>query len=292
MLGPRTQVSLEHGSQPLFVETDELLLGQALLELALNGEDAMPGGGMLMISVDRVNISPIELVKHPARRLGEFARIRVADTGDGIAPGVRDSLFEPFSNSADIIKNTGLGLTLVSTVVEQHQGWIECDSHEGHGGQFDLFIPVVGVPETEESTSAPPAARIPRDAVQTILLADPSADIRESGQSVLQEEGYRVLLAVDGVQALAIARQERERINLAILDLDLPRLPTPIVLDRLVELDPDIRVLLISNYIAEDFTEARGHTRAVLVKPFSRRELVASVRRALATAEHETSGKQ
>jgi signal transduction histidine kinase len=118
-----------------------LLLGQAILELALNAHDVMPHGGQVSIELKNLEIDQIHLPDHPNGRAGTFVRLRITDSGPGMKPAVRARIAEPGFTTKDEGHATGLGLTLVFAIVEQHRGWIECSSHSGRGTRFDIYIP-------------------------------------------------------------------------------------------------------------------------------------------------------
>ncbi len=123
------------------VAADELLLGQALVELALNAQDAMPHGGQLTFETENITLGEDDLPAHPQRRAGDFVRLRVRDTGGGMRPDVRAHLFEPCFSTKKSGHSAGLGLSLVFAAVEQQHGWIECASQTDEGTQLDLFLP-------------------------------------------------------------------------------------------------------------------------------------------------------
>ena len=285
-----SRVRVTHASAPAIwpVYADEQLLGQAVLELAMNAQQAMRQGGQLTIELDNVALAAEDLAKHPEGQAGEFVRLRLGDTGRGISATVRDQMFEPFANIAAWNSGRGLGMALVLAVAEQHHGWVECHSQVGRGTRVDLFLPRHGM-ETPAANplsvdNPSPAKRKPRGAKTTILLADGDPLVRDVGQRILEAEDYRVLLAEDGGQAIAAYREAEERIDLAILDLNMPRLTAYVVMERLLEIDPDARVLFSGGYFTEDHMTVAdaGHTLGVIAKPFSPREFVEAVRQAVA----------
>ncbi len=123
------------------VPADELMLGQAILELALNAQDAMPEGGQVRVELENVTIDQPQLASHPDGRHGKFVCMSFSDTGPGMKPAVRARISEPGFTTKDEGRAAGLGLALVFAVVEQHCGWIECASHAGQGTRFDLYLP-------------------------------------------------------------------------------------------------------------------------------------------------------
>jgi two-component system cell cycle sensor histidine kinase/response regulator CckA len=280
LLNSRIQVKFVPGADLWPVHADETLLGQAIFELSANAQDAMRQGGQLTLELANLTLPEAELANHPEGQAGQFVRLRISDTGRGIPAALRDQLFEPFFNNTSWNKGRGLGMEIVSVVAEQHDGWGECQSQVGRGTQFDLYLPRHGIVTPVEP--APPVARKPHGVQTAILIADGDPLVRDVGRRILEGQGYRVLLAKDGGQAVAVYRDEKERIDLAILDLNLPRLTAYVVLERLLEIDPDARVLFSGAYFTDEITEAEGHTLSVIAKPFSQDELVEAVRRALA----------
>jgi two-component system cell cycle sensor histidine kinase/response regulator CckA len=285
LLNSRIQVKFVPRADLWPVHADESLLGQAIFELAANAQDAMRQGGQLTVELANVTLPEAELASHPEGQAGQFVRLRVRDTGWGIAAALREQLFEPFSSNMSWSKGRGLGMEIVSVVAEQHHGWGECQNQVGRGTQFDLYLPRHGI-ETPVETAPPvaPAARKPRGAQPTILLADGDPLVRDVGRRILEGQGYRVLLAEDGGHAIAVYREEKERIDLAILDLNIPRLTAYVVLERLLEIDPEARVLLTGGYVTEERSANADDTHivGVIAKPFSQDELIAAVRGALA----------
>jgi CheY-like chemotaxis protein len=166
------------------------------------------------------------------------------------------------------------------SVVNQLHGWVDFESHVNRGTQFDLYFPRYGAEMSTEAEVV--SSEKVQEATPVLLLCDGDPMVREVGRRILEGEGYQVLLAVDGVQAIAKYRQAKSRIDLVILDLNIPRLSAYSVLERLLEFDHDVRVLFSGGFFAEDLTSYRGHTMGVVAKPYRRQELVEMARRALA----------
>jgi signal transduction histidine kinase len=140
-LDERIIVAYHPAADLWLVAADELLLGQSLVELALNAGDAMPQGGQLTLEVENVTLAEADLPAHPPRRVGQFVRLRVRDTGRGMQPAVRAHLFEPCFSTKKSGQGAGLGLSLVFAAIEQQHGWIECTSQVDQGTQLDLYLP-------------------------------------------------------------------------------------------------------------------------------------------------------
>ena len=154
------------------------------------------GGGRLFLETANVVLDAPAIRLHLDARTGEFVRLRVVDTGDGIAPDVQSRIFEPFFTTKAPGKGTGLGLAMVFGIVKQHQGWIDYHSEVKQGTRFDIYLPRCMLrPECQAAPTAEPA---PHDGSETILLADDEPMIRNLGRTILERYGYHVFLAEDG----------------------------------------------------------------------------------------------
>jgi two-component system cell cycle sensor histidine kinase/response regulator CckA len=270
-------------------------ISQVLMNLCLNARDAMPDGGTLTIETTNAEVDAAHARRVAAARAGAFVRLTVADTGHGIAPGIRDRIFEPFFTTKELGKGTGLGLALAHGIVTQHQGWIEVESGPGRGARFEIYLPRIAAAEnrgqrTEDrgqrtegskaslsSVVCPPSSGLP-----TILLVDDEPMIRTLGRTILEDKGYRVLLAADGAEAVEVYRRELGRVDLVILDLSMPRLNGRDACRQLIQIDPQVRVLLSSGY-APDTAGAmeEAGVQGFVAKPYRPADLAAAVRTAL-----------
>jgi PAS domain S-box-containing protein len=280
-IDPRIRVETRTRPDLWTVRADQAQLNQVLMNLCLNARDAMPEGGRLLLETDPFVPDEEYLRLHLDARPGEFVRLRVRDTGYGIPPEIRPRIFEPFFTTKDTGKGTGLGLAMVFGIVKQHRGWIDCDSVVHEGTTFDLYLPRY-VGQEAGGASAPDTSRPAPAGKETILLVDDEPMIRQLGTMILERQGYGVLLASDGVEALEVYRQNRGKIDLVILDLTMPRLSGRDTFKRLVEMDPGIRVLFSSGYSAEhipatEFSQVLGF----LNKPYRADELAAKLRATL-----------
>ncbi len=268
------------------VLADAALVNQAVVNLCLNARDAMPDGGTLTIRAAAVRVGEGETVRHPDARPGEFVRLTVADTGQGMPADVRARIFEPFFTTKPIGHGTGLGLPMVHGIVQQHSGWIECETAPGRGTRFDLYLPRATAPaaprpaDRRNSTPAPDVDTPPPVGARTVLLVDDEDMIRCLGRSVLEQAGYRVLEAHDGADAVDLFRREHDHIDLVILDLTMPRLSGRDAFRSMTAIAPEARVLFSSGYSSDDLSDVTGAV-GLLAKPYRPQELVTAVRRAL-----------
>jgi PAS domain S-box-containing protein len=288
-IDPRITVEVQAVPKLGLVRADPAQMTQILMNLCLNARDAMPEGGRLLVETDQMTLTEEDVRLRLDARPGEFVRLRVSDTGSGMAPEVRARIFDPFFTTKGPGKGTGLGLAMVFGIVKQHQGWVECYSEVGKGTRFDIYLP-------REAEVAPAAAAIapapgPSGGSETILLADDEAMIRSLGGNILRQYGYRVLLADDGLEAVETYERERGHIDLVILDLTMPRLNGRDALRRILDIDPGARVILASGYSTEHLNEwEEAHILGFLRKPFRVMEFAEAVRVALdRSAEREPS---
>jgi PAS domain S-box-containing protein len=265
------------------VQADPAQIREAVLNICVNGQEAMPRGGRLTLTTENVVLTDEHLHEHPQATPGEFVRLRIQDTGPGIAPEVRSRIFEPFFTTKEQGQGSGMGLALAFGIIEQHHGWIECTSTAGQGTCFDIYLPRYSHP------LMPPPAPVPisktqRNSTTTILLADDEPMLRELGRTILENQGYQVFLAEDGMQAVEIFQRERHLIDLVILDLTMPRLSGNDACRRMLEIDPGVRVLFSSGYFAEELAEGEDRIIDFIKKPYRQEALVKTVRAALEQA--------
>jgi PAS domain S-box-containing protein len=265
---------------PGHVLADAGQLNQVLMNLCLNAKDAMPDGGRLLLETARVVLDADYARLHPEGRAGEFVRLRVSDTGHGIAPEARARIFEPFFTTKGPGKGTGLGLAMVFAIVKRHQGWIDCYSEPGQGARFDIYLPRFVADDVSAPAAAPATPSL--HGRETILLADDEPVLRDLGRAILERHGYRVLLAEDGFQAVEMYRQDPDRIDLVILDLTMPHLSGRAACKLIREIDPAARVLLASGYPADHATQDEHEgILGFIGKPYRPEELATTVRAAL-----------
>jgi PAS domain S-box-containing protein len=286
-IDPRIEVEVRGVDHLWSVRADPSQMNQILMNLCLNARDAMPGGGRLVIETANVVLDEQFARLRVHARPGEYVRLRVEDTGEGMPQHVLQHIFEPFFTTKEPGKGTGLGLAMVFGIVQQHHGWIDCSTEVAKGTRFDIYLPRESAvrerpPSYHASLSTealqPPCYR----GAETILLVDDEPLIRNLGRTILESYGYAVLLAEDGQDALEIYAQQGEAIDLVILDLTMPRLSGRDAFRQLLQIDPNVRVLFASGYAAEQVADA-GSDRVLgfVGKPYPPQELAQCVRTAL-----------
>jgi signal transduction histidine kinase/DNA-binding response OmpR family regulator len=250
------------------VKADPAQLEQVLFNLAANARDAMPSGGRLTIESANVELAADAPDAHPLAPPGRYVRMTVTDTGVGMDPATKAHLFEPFFTTKEPGKGTGLGLATVWGVVRQAGGHVAVDSAPTRGAQFRVYLPRTDEPVVP--THMPTTTRVPAG-TQTILLAEDDDAVRALTHHVLRKEGYKVLEAGHGAEALRLAEEHGGPIHLLVTDVIMPGMSGRQLADRLAAERPGLKVLYLSGYVDEAITRHgidAGKT-ALLTKPFS-----------------------
>jgi two-component system, cell cycle sensor histidine kinase and response regulator CckA len=253
---------------------------QVILNLAVNARDAMPSGGKLIFSTANVDLIAEQLLGHPESKPGPYVLLAVSDNGCGMSKSTQARIFEPFFTTKGT-KGTGLGLATVFGIVKQSRGKIEVVSEPGHGTTFRIFFPQVA--ESVSSALCPP--RVPESlrGSETILLAEDEEGVRTLTRHLLQENGYTVLEAPSGAEAIRICEIQGNMIDLLITDVVMPRMSGRELADQLIVKWPEIKVLYVSGYTDDAIIQHgvfHDQTR-FLQKPFSPAGLALKVREVL-----------
>ncbi|MBI2503633.1 MAG: GAF domain-containing protein [Candidatus Latescibacteria bacterium] len=258
------------------VQADASQLEQVLLNLYLNARDTLAEVERAAPCIrTTLRLAEWSAVPGPAAR--SHVVIEVADNGAGMDPQTLERIFEPFFTTKEVGSGTGLGLATAYGILQQHQGRIECASQPGVGTTFSLYLPVLSVEPAGAGRAEEASALV--GGSETLLIIDDEELVRRSAAQLFVGLGYRVLEAQDGQGGLEICRQHQGRIDLVLLDLSMPGLPSREVLARLKALDPQVKVVLFTGY-APDKEHFQGAID-VVGKPFSIRQLAQAVRRAL-----------
>ena len=263
------------------VKADHGQLEQVVMNLAVNARDAMPDGGKVVITTSNVVLDDAWTRSHPGSKAGDFVMLSVADTGTGIDSETLAHIFEPFFTTKERGKGTGLGLATVYGVVKQSGGYVWVESALGKGTAFEIYLPRI-----EELVSVPePVAPIVEAfrGAETILLVEDADALRKLTHMLLEQHGYRVLVAANGAAALQLVEQKPERINLLLTDVIMPGLNGRALAGRLELLQPGLKILYMSGY-TDDAIMDHGVLESgthLLHKPFSEENLIRKVREVL-----------
>lgn len=254
---------------------------QVLMNLCVNARDAMPEGGTLTVETRNVHMDEATATANGSgAKPGRYVLISVADTGCGMDELTLERVFEPFFTTKAVGHGTGLGLATVYGIVQQHDGFINVSSHLGAGTTFEIYLPA-----KEAQVEGPvPAEQEPlRGGHETILLAEDEEQVRIVAVRYLQEAGYTVISASNGEEALRKFAQNRDSIDLLLLDVVMPRMGGPALLEEVRQQRPDIPCLFASGYsesaLHVNFVLRTGLT--LIQKPYRRDDLLRLVRRML-----------
>jgi signal transduction histidine kinase/CheY-like chemotaxis protein len=259
-------------------------LEQVIMNLVVNARDAMPGGGRVTVTTDRLILDDEFCLMHPGLKPGPYAVLSVGDTGTGMTPEVQARIFEPFFTTKEKGRGTGLGLATVYGIVKQSGGAVIVESEPGRGTRFRIPLPEasrqVTVPEGAKAQPRGPGRGRGRE---TILLVEDEEVVRSLVSEVLRAHGYEVLEAADGEEALERVRQREGPLHLVVTDLVMPRVSGGELARTLRRDHAGLKVLLVSGYSDRevDPESLAGPGSAFLQKPFSPADLTRKVRELL-----------
>ena len=289
LIGDHVQLSVTLHPSSTQVRIDPGLWSQVLLNLAINARDAMPQGGHLGISTQEIEIPGGQ--GRSERPAGRYVQLSIADTGSGMSPDVRHHIFEPFFTTKPVGKGTGLGLAVVHGIVAQAGGFIDVDTSPGSGTTFKIQVPLVSDTADVQAVADPPTPS--RGAMsawshdeprrETVLIVEDSESVRELIDAALRPQGFTVLLANDGHEALRVLERHEGHVDLLISDLQMPGVNGPHVARTARTRYPHLKALYISGQLDDGrmSTEEVGDHHAFLRKPFSLTTLNQTVRKLL-----------
>ena len=319
LIGKDIELRVVHGSSLGRVKADPSQIEQVILNLAVNSRDAMPDGGTLTIETRDVELDENDSRNHQGVPAGRYVMLAVSDTGDGMDTETQARIFEPFFTTKAPGKGTGLGLATVYGVVKHSDGWIWVDSEPGRGTTFKIYLPRVDESRVEEFgveepavesrlkeskpkqspqeikvreskieplssflKTAPSVSSAPKG-TETVLVVEDQDGIRDIVRESLRRNGYKVLIAVDGNEALQMASSYPDPIHLLVTDLVMPNIGGRELAQRLTPQRPAMKILFMSGYSEHSALdiEETGASATVLQKPFSLDALARSVRRVL-----------
>ena len=261
-------------------EADPTQIEQVLMNLCLNARDAMPQGGRLVIETRNAEIGEEHCRERPFAKPGKYVLLSVSDTGVGMDSATAERIFEPFFTTKEMGRGTGLGLATVYGIVKQHNGFIYVYSEPGKGTSFRVYL--VAEAGAHEGREIKREERLLRG-TETILLADDHEGLGESAREMLQRLGYETILAHDGLEALQRFNANRDRIDLLLLDVVMPKLSGPEVYAQITALKPDAKVIFTTGYTSEaaSLMSLTQNGAVLLQKPYSIAALSQAVRAAL-----------
>jgi len=260
------------------VEIDQAQIEQVLVNLYVNAQQAMPGGGELTLKTRNVTLDEA-YVRNYKVKPGNYVMVSVTDTGMGIDERTKERIFEPFFTTREMGRGRGLGLASAYGIIRGHQGIINIYSEEGEGTTFNLFLPATDKAAVKETV--PPKGLL--EGSETILFVDDEDVIIDVNREILESLGYKVVAAKSGQEAIEIYRKLRGKIGLVILDMIMPGMDGEATYDSLRKINDDVRVILSSGYSKNEQAKAilEKGCQAFIQKPFSISDLSMTIRQVL-----------
>ncbi len=279
MIGEKIIISLQLDPRLWQIKADPGQIGQIMLNLAINARDAMPAGGTLTITTANVEVSASETRRHLNVTPGQYVQVTVTDTGLGINADMLENIFDPFFTTKPTGEGTGLGLAMVHGMVTQNGGYIWVESAPNQGTSFKIHFPRAG--------NGPASALMPESretgGQETILLVEDDEMVRNLSAQVLHAQGYTVLIAANGSEALSLLKNRGTApIDLLLTDVVMPEMSGPELAEALKTFYPKLKVMLMSGY--SDTVQTIERPYEFLAKPFSATVLNRRVRNLLDAA--------
>lgn len=266
------------------IKADKTQIDQIIMNLSINARDAMPQGGKITLETNKIYLDEDYANRHIEVKPGNYVMLKVSDTGWGMDEETVSHIFEPFFTTKDQEMGTGLGLSTVYGIVKQSEGYIDVQSKLGHGTTFKIYFP-----STNETIELP---KLPKSSVasaklqagwETILLVEDEESVWDLVCEVLKENGYTVLAAHNGNEAISICKQHKERIDLMLTDMVMPQMSGVTLAEKLKPTHSEMKVLYMSGYTGDDVV-SRGLLKTgtpFLKKPFSPETLLRKIRELL-----------
>jgi PAS domain S-box-containing protein len=265
------------------VKGDAQQIEQVIMNLVSNAADAIDGEGRISVETRNVHVNN-EICHFCGEPFsGDFVRINVSDTGQGMDEKTMTSIFDPFFTTKEIGAGTGLGLSTVYGISKSHGGHVFCSSTPQEGSTFFVYLPAFeAAPPAEESREAG-VQHTSEKGHETVLIVDDEKDIRRISGRILENNGYRVMTAGSGEEALDVFKEDGDRIQLVILDLGMPGMGGRKCLEELMKIDPEVKVLVSSGYIQDEYDMKTGLDGAsgFIPKPFKQEEMINTIKKIL-----------
>ena len=243
---------LSTGELPVMVDVGQI--DQVLMNLAANARDAMTEGGHLVIQTDAVNIDSRYAEAHFFDNTGMYAVLTVSDTGVGMDQVTKENIFEPFFTTKEVGKGTGLGLSMVYGIIEQHNGNINVYSEVGKGTTFRIYLPLT---QTKGEALSKPIQTLPAGKGETIIIAEDEPQVREIMRFLLQENGYKIIEAENGEDAVRKFKENIGTVPLVLLDVIMPVKNGREAYEEIKGIEPGIKTIFMSGY-TDDIISKNG----------------------------------
>lgn len=287
IIGEDITIRYELAKESLVVFADRTSMEQMIMNLVVNAKDAIEGGGTITIRTEKVFFNESHLSEMPGATVGPCLRFSVIDTGIGMPPEVQAHIFEPFFTTKSDEKGSGLGLSVVYGIVQQHKGWIRVKSKVNEGSTFEIYLPLSAVPSFEKKTRRKEISSLPKGKGERILVVEDETNLSRFVEKALSRHGYAVFTARNEKETKEIFQKEKGHFHLIFCDVVLPDVTGVELVDQLLEQNPKMRVLLTSGYIDQrlpiECIQEKGYP--FLQKPYTLEMLLQKVRECLEEGE-------
>jgi PAS domain S-box-containing protein len=239
----------------LIVMADKGQIEQVLMNLVTNAKDAMPRGGTLTIEVSPAVMDQSFVHAHGCGEPGKYACVSVSDTGHGMDEEISKRIFEPFFTTKEVGKGTGLGMSIIYGIIQQHNGCVTVHSEKQRGTTFKIYLPRIA--EKIDEAHVTRGVESPPGGTETVLLVEDDGTVRELHKMILEEAGYRVVEAVDGQDALDKFMERMAEVDIVVTDVVMPKTDGKTLYEEIGKIRPDMKVLFMSGY-TKDIVLERG----------------------------------
>ena len=286
LVGENIVLSIDLSPSLSRVKADPGQIEQVIVNLVVNSRDAMPDGGRITIATADADLSSAYAAAHPEVVPGPYVLLSVTDTGQGMSDDAQAHLFEPFFTTKERGKGTGLGLPTVYGIVQQSGGHIRVNSAAEHGSTFLVYLPRVEAPQDGATGTDRPLLPHPSPGTETVLLAEDEEVVRRLAREILSGNGYTVLEAGNGREALLLSEAHRGEIHLLLTDVVMPKMSGRELGERIRLHRPDLRILYMSGYTDDSILRHGVLLDGIpfLQKPFTAEVLARKVREVLDSA--------
>lgn len=280
LIGEDIELHTELAAGDIAVLADRSEIEQVLVNLVVNARDAMPSGGSITVSTSCMTMTQAFVRSHAGAQVADYVLLSVRDEGVGMDEDTLSNVFEPFFTTKERGRGTGLGMAMVYGIVKKLDGYVEISSEVGAGTEVQVYLPPTGEEALALNDQETPPALA---GSETILLVEDEDGVRRIASQILGEQGYEVIVASDGAEALQLVREHSARIDLLLTDVVMPGLSGRELIEIAVGIRPEMKFLFMSGYTDEDLLKATlmGHRSALVHKPFTIDTLGAAVREAL-----------
>jgi|GEM_PF-5198808 len=275
VLGEHIDIEFRPAKELPKVYADLGQLEQVIMNLCVNARDAMPDGGRITISTNTVVVDHEWTKIQPNINPGHYVCFSVTDTGIGMPRDVRDRIFEPFFTTKEIGRGTGLGLAMVYAIVQHHDGFINVYSEPNKGSTFRVYLPVMAEEEPQLVPSDTQIADLYASSGECILLAEDEEEVALFSKMLLEDAGFQVILAKDGEQAVHLFKAHQDKIDMALLDVIMPKLSGQQAATIIQRISPELPILFCTGYTPETLDE--NFNGKLVEKPFQKFQLLKKI---------------